>query len=64
LYNSRMPSNTNLDLVVSHLREQVTRLHKTVESIERQSNCQEEHISQSIKSVESELRRLRKLIDL
>ena len=62
--NSRIPSNLYLDMVVSHLREQVITLHKILESVERSHSYDDEFINESIKSVESELRRLRKLINV
>lgn len=62
--NSRIPSSPYLEMVVSHIRGQIVALHGILETIERNHGYQEEYIDQSIKSVEAELRRLRKLINL
>lgn len=59
-----IPSSPYLDMVVSHLREQLVKLQKVVETVERNHSYQEDYVYESIKSVESELRRLRKLINL
>ncbi|HLF18809.1 MAG TPA: hypothetical protein VI749_07960 [Candidatus Omnitrophota bacterium] len=64
VHPSMIPSSPYLDMVVSHLREQLVKLQKVVETVERNHSYQEDYVYESIKSVESELRRLRKLINL
>ena len=59
-----VPSSPYLEMVVSHLKEQLSKLQMVVEAIERNHGYEEDYIHESIKSVESELRRLRKLINL
>ena len=61
---NRLPSSPYLEMVVSHLRGQIVTLHQVLESIERTGSYEGDYVRESLKTVESELRRLRKLIDL
>ena len=56
-------SRPYLDMVASHLRSQIVVLHNTLETIERTHDYEEDYIIESFKTVENELRRLRKFID-
>ncbi len=51
------------DMVVSHLRTQVSSLKVLMETIESRRDGDEEHIKSQIRDIENEIRRLRKLID-
>ncbi len=51
-----------LDMVVSHLRLQITSLNSVLETVERTHTYEDEYIRESIKTVEKELHRLRKFI--
>ena len=63
--NRSMDTSTrNLDVVVSHLRSQITTLHNTLETIEWTSLYQDEFVIFSLRNVEGELRSLRKFIDV
>jgi len=62
---NRIESQSNLytDMVVSHLRSQIVAMHNVLETIERTHNYEDDYIAESIKTVETELRRLRKYIE-
>ena len=60
---NRLPSSPYLEMVVSHIREQILLLESVLETIERTHNYDGDYISESIKTAEAELRRLRRLID-
>ena len=51
-----------MDLVVSHLRLQITSLNNVLETVERTNSYEDEYIQESMKTVEHELHRLRKFI--
>jgi hypothetical protein len=52
--------NQYLDMVVSHLRLQITALNQVLETMEQTHTYADEYIRLTIKSVEIELNRLRK----
>jgi len=60
----QVPFNPYSDMVISHLREQIRTLHNVLDIIERDRNYEGEYIHASIKVVEYELRRLRKMIEV
>lgn len=53
-----------LDMIVSNLRAQIVTLHNTLETIERIHTVDEDYIYNSLKSVESEIRRIRNYISV
>jgi len=60
---NRLPPSPYLEMVVSHIRGQIVLLESVLETIERTHSYDGDYIRESIKTAESELRRLRKLID-
>ena len=56
-------TNPYIELVASHLRSQVVIMHNVLGAIERDHDGEEEYIHESLRSVEYEIRRLRKFID-
>ena len=52
-----------LDLVASHLRSQIMTMHNVLETIERSHSYDDDYIGESMRTVEQELRRLRRFID-
>lgn len=52
-----------LDLVASHLRSQIVMLNNVLETIERNHNYEDDYISESIRTVEQGLRRLRRFVN-
>ena len=58
------PQRIYLDLVVSWLRSEVARLIHVLKTIEDTGDYHDEFINESIKTVESGLRRIRKFIQV
>jgi hypothetical protein len=56
-------STIYLEMVVSHLRNQIATLHHALEAIERTHDYEDAYFMESLKVVEGELRRLRKSIE-
>ena len=52
-----------LDLVASHMRSQILKLKNVLGTIERNHHYEENYICESIRTVEQELRRLRRFIN-
>jgi len=61
---NRLPVTPYLEMVVGHIRAQIVLLSNVLETIERTHDYKEDYIKESLKTAESELRRLRKLIDV
>ncbi len=60
---NRLPSTPFLEMVVSHIRGQIVLLESVLVTIERTHNYDGDYIKESIRTAETELRRLRRLID-
>ena len=59
----QLVSSPYLDLVSSHLRSQVVQLETLLDEIESKNNYEEDYTKIKIKTVEAQLRRLRKFIE-
>lgn len=56
-------SSPLIDKVASNLRTQIINLHNVLDTIERTHHYEDGYILESLKESETELRRLRKLIE-
>ncbi|MBZ0165984.1 MAG: hypothetical protein K8I00_04190 [Candidatus Omnitrophica bacterium] len=56
-------SGAHVDRIASDLRTQIINLHHILETIERTHRYEDDHILQSLKTSETDLRRLRKFIE-
>jgi hypothetical protein len=52
-----------LDLVAYHLRSQIMMMTSMLETIERNHSYEDDYIRESIRTVEQELRRLRRFVN-
>jgi hypothetical protein len=52
-----------LDLVASHLRSQIMTMNSVLETIERNHSYEDDYIRESLRTVEQELRRLRRFVN-
>ena len=60
--NGLNTTSSYMDMVVSHLRLQITSLNNILETVERMHSYEDEYVQESMKTVEHELHRLRKFI--
>ena len=56
-------SNQQLEMVASHLRSQITRLSDVLQTIECAHGYEDDYIEQTLRFVEVEINRLRKIIN-
>ena len=57
-----LPSNLYKDVVGNYLRAQISTLNRVLESVESQT-YEADYVHETLKSVEVQIRRLRKFID-
>ena len=62
---NRIPFENNLELefIMTHLRAQIASLGNVVETIERTHSYHDDYVRETLKIVEAEIRKLKRLLD-